>query len=161
MAAANLRKEATVRGIDPGRLVFAAPRDQPDHLARLKLADLLLDTLPYNAHTTATDALWLGVPIVTCLGDVFVGRVAASVLYAVGMPELVTTSLDEYEALALKLATDAEFLAATRAKLEQNRATCALFETDRFRRHVETAYSTMWQRWLRGEAPSMIDVAPI
>jgi predicted O-linked N-acetylglucosamine transferase (SPINDLY family) len=159
-AVANLRKEAAARGIDPGRLVFATPLDQPDHLARLKLADLLLDTLPYNAHTTATDALWLGVPIVTCLGDVFVGRVAASVLHAVAMPELVTTTLDEYERLALKLATDSALLGAMRQKLVQNGQSCPLFDTDRFRRHIEAAYSTMWETWLRGESPKNIDVTP-
>jgi predicted O-linked N-acetylglucosamine transferase (SPINDLY family) len=160
-AAANLRKEAEARGIDAGRLIFAPPLDQPNHLARLKLADVLLDTLPYNAHTTATDALWLGVPIVTCLGSTFVGRVAASVLHATGMPDLVTKSLDEYEALALKLASDPELLGTVRQKLSQNRQSCPLFDTDRFRRHIEAAYSEMWANWTRDEHPKNIEVLPI
>ena len=97
LAPANLRKEAQARGVDPARLVFAPFRDQADHLARLKCADLFLDTLPCNAHTTASDALWAGLPVLTCIGDTFAGRVAASLLNSVGLPELVTKSLAEYE----------------------------------------------------------------
>src|ERR1017187_7872979 len=100
--AANLRREAAARGIVPDRLVFAARTDPATHLARQGLADLFLDTLPYNAHTTASDALWVGLPVLTLMGSTFAGRVAASVLHAVNLPELVTTSLGEYEALALK-----------------------------------------------------------
>ena len=103
----NLRKEAAVRGIDPGRLVFAGRMQLDQHLARHRVADLFLDTLPVNAHTTASDALWAGLPLITWCGEAFAGRVAASLLTAVGLPELVTHSLDDYEALALKLATDA------------------------------------------------------
>jgi len=109
--------------------------------------------LPYNAHTTGSDALWAGVPIVTCMGSSFPARVAASLLHAVGLPELVTTSLGEYAALALELATDRGRLQAIRRKLEANRLTCPLFDTGRFSRHVEAAFTTMWEIRQRGETP--------
>jgi protein O-GlcNAc transferase len=146
-AVINLRREARVRGVAPERLIFAphAPHSA-DHLARLKLADLFLDTLPYNAHATACDALWSGLPVVTCLGTSFPGRVAASLLQAIGLPELVTPTLAEYEALALALARDAERLAALRDTLRRNRATHPLFDTPRLTRDLEAAYATMWQR---------------
>lgn len=160
-AAGNLKREAERRGIGADRLVFAA-RMQPDaHLARHKLADLFLDTLPYNAHTTASDALWAGLPVLTCRGSTFPGRVAASLLNAIGLPELVTHNLADYEALALKLATTPETLSGIRAKLAGNRTVCPLFDTDRFRRHLESAYITMWERAQRGEAPSGFSVQPI
>jgi protein O-GlcNAc transferase len=150
VAARNLRREAQAHGVSPDRLVFA-PRIDPDpHLARHRLADLSLDTLPYNAHTTTCDALWMGVPVVTCPGTTFVGRVAASVLLAVGLPELVTHSLGEYEALALKLARDPQALASIRAKLATNRATYPLFDTARLTHNLEAAYTTMWQRAQQG-----------
>jgi protein O-GlcNAc transferase len=123
-----------------------------DHLARQRQADLFLDTLPYNAHTTASDALWAGVPIVTCLGATFVGRVAASLLKAVGLDELITHSLEEYEALALKLAQDPSALAAIKATLARNRNTFPLFDTARTTRQIEAAYTTFWQRYQKGEA---------
>jgi len=153
-AVVNLRNEAQARGVDPARLIFA-PRvaSQADHLARHSLADLFLDTLPYNAHTTASDALWAGVPVLTCIGTTFAGRVGASLLHAVGLPELVTQSLDEYEALALRLATDPARLRTLRSKLASNRRSQPLFDTDRFRRHLEAAYETMWEIWRRGEPP--------
>src|SRR6202049_376786 len=149
----NLRKEAQRRGIDPSRLVFARRLPLDVHLARHRLADLFLDTLPCNAHTTASDALWAGLPLLTCRGEAFAGRVAASLLNAVGLPELVTHSLDEYERLALKLATDASLLRSIRRKLEQNRLRCPLFDTERFRRHIEAAYLMAWEIWQRGERP--------
>jgi protein O-GlcNAc transferase len=160
LAVANLRREAAARGIDPDRLIFA-PRTLrvEDHFARHRLADLFLDTLPYNAHTTASDALWTGLPVLTCRGHALAGRVAASLLEAVGLPELVTASLEEYQALALRLANDQALLAATKAKLERNRLTCPLFDTDRFRRHIESAYRTMWDTWQRGEPPQSFAVA--
>jgi predicted O-linked N-acetylglucosamine transferase (SPINDLY family) len=148
----NLRREAQRRGVDPVRLVFAGRTTLADHLARHRLADLFLDTLPYNAHATASDALWAGVPLLTCQGSAFAGRVGASLLRAAGLPELVTESLPDYEALALRLATDKALLGALRQKLARNRRTCALFDTDRFRRHIEAAYATMWEICLRGEA---------
>ena len=160
LAAANLRREAQARGIDPHRLLFAPKVALADHLARHALADLVLDTLPYNAHTTTSDALWTGVPVVTCVGGTFPGRVAASLLHAVGLPELVTASLDQYEALVLALATDRDRLAAVRRKLAANRLTHALFDTDRFRRHLEAAYATMWDIWQRGEPPRSFSVPP-
>jgi predicted O-linked N-acetylglucosamine transferase (SPINDLY family) len=159
-AAANLRKEAQARGVDPARIVFAPPVDLPDHLARLKLADLFLDTLPYNAHTTASDALWAGVPLVTCAGNSFAGRVAASLLRAVALPELVTSSLNDYEALARKLATEPAYLLSVRRKLEANRLTYPLFDTDRFRGHIEAAYTRMWEIRQSGEDPQSFSVEP-
>jgi protein O-GlcNAc transferase len=151
VAERNLRAEAAHRGIDPDRLVFADKLELDRHLARHRLADLFLDTMPYNAHTTATDALQAGLPVVTCLGATFAGRVAASLLSAIGLPELIAHSLAEYEALALKLAGDREYLGDIRTRLAQNRKTFPLFDTDRFRRHIETAYTTMVERWQRGE----------
>jgi predicted O-linked N-acetylglucosamine transferase (SPINDLY family) len=152
-AQSNLRKEAAARGVDPARLVFAGRLPLEDHLARHRLAELFVDTLPINAHTTASDALWAGLPLVTCCGESFAGRVAASLLNGVGLPELVTHSLGEYEALALKLATDASLLQSIRWRLEQNRLRYPLFDTDRFRRHIEAAYLTAWEIWQRGESP--------
>jgi predicted O-linked N-acetylglucosamine transferase (SPINDLY family) len=161
-AAERLRREAQQRGIDAERLVFAPrlPRNE-DHLARHRLADLFLDTIYYNAHTTASDALWAGVPVLTCPGSTFASRVAGSLLHAVGLPELVTRSLEEYEALALKLARDPALLASLRQKLAQNRERYPLFDTDRFTRHIEAAYTTMWERSQRGERPTGFAVAPL
>jgi predicted O-linked N-acetylglucosamine transferase (SPINDLY family) len=152
-AAENLRREAQARGIEPRRLVFAPRVKLAEHLARHRLADLFLDTLPYNAHTTASDALWTGLPVLTCQGQTFAGRVAASLLQAIGLPELITHSLPDYEALALKLATDPALLRQIKDKLAANRLTTSLFDTDRFRRHLEAAYTTMWEAYQRGEQP--------
>ncbi len=160
-ACANLRREAQVRGIDPARLVFAPFRDPGEHLARIACADLFLDTLPCNAHTTASDALWAGVPLMTCMGETFAGRVAASLLHAAGLPELVTKTLPDYEALALKLATDPALLQSLRRRLALNRSSCALFDTARFTRHIESAYTTMWEIARRGEGPRSFAVDPI
>jgi predicted O-linked N-acetylglucosamine transferase (SPINDLY family) len=146
--------------VSPERLVFAPPLDLPDHLARHELADLFLDTLPYNAHTTASDSLWAGVPVVTCIGGTFAGRVAASLLRAIGLPELVTRSLAEYEELALRLATDPALLGELRSKLAHNRQAHPLFDTDRFRRHIEMAYTRMWEIWQRGEPPQSFSIEP-
>ena len=156
----NLGKEARGRGIDPTRLVFASRLPLDEHMARHRLADLFLDTLPYNAHTTASDALWAGLPVLTCEGTAFAGRVAASLLYAVGLPELVTHSLEDYEALALRLAEDPSLLQGYRNRLATNRLTHPLFDTDRFRRHIEAAYMTMWELWQRGEQPRSFSVEP-
>jgi predicted O-linked N-acetylglucosamine transferase (SPINDLY family) len=159
-AARNLRKEAAARGVAPGRLVFAPFVKLDDHLARHRLADLFLDTLPYNAHTTASDALWAGLPVLTCLGTAFPGRVAASLLNAIGLNELVTHSLAEYESLALRLARNPGHLADMKSKLSVNRSTFPLFDTDRFRRHIEAAYTTMWERYQRGERPESFALQP-
>ena len=161
-AEANLGKEAELRGVSRGRIIFA-PRlaEMADHLARQRQADLFLDTLPYNAHTTASDALWAGVPVLTCVGETFAGRVAASLLTAVGLPELVTTSLEDYEALALKFAHDPTFLQSIKAKLARNRDIYPLFDIARFTRHIEAAYTTMWQRYQSEEPPTAFAIKPI
>jgi predicted O-linked N-acetylglucosamine transferase (SPINDLY family) len=122
-------------------------------LARLRLADLFLDTLPCGAHTTASDALWAGVPVLTCLGDTFAGRVAASLLHAVGLPDLVTSSLAAYEARARDLARDSERLAALKARLAGNRSTCPLFDTALCTRNLETAYTRMVDTHRAGQKP--------
>ena len=158
MVSANLRREAQQRGVAPHRIVFAPRVNLEDHLARHRLADLFLDTLPHNAHTTASDALWVGVPVLTCLGTTFAGRVAGSLLSAAGMPELITTSLEDYEALALKLAMDGKLRAGIKSTLARNRATCPLFDTDRFRGHIESAYIMMWERFQRGEPAANLSV---
>jgi protein O-GlcNAc transferase len=159
VASRNLRAEAERRGVAPGRLIFA-PRAPlaADHLARQRQADLFLDTLPYNAHTTATEALWVGLPVLTCLGSSFAGRVAGSLNRAVGMPELVTTSLAEYEALALKIARDPALCMEMKQKLARNRQTQPLFDTARFTRHIETAYAAMWQAYQEGRPPASFSV---
>ncbi len=158
-ATRNLRREASARGVAPERLIFAPVAPPPEHLARQRLADLFLDTLPCTAHTTASDALWAGLPLLTCLGDTFAGRVAASLLAAAGVPELITRSLADYEALALKLASSPEALKDIRDKLARNRMTCALFDTQRLCRNLESAYLTMWERQQRGLPPITFDVA--
>ena len=160
-AAENLRHEATNRGIDPDRLVFAPRLDElSDHLARYRLADLFLDCFPYNAHSTASDALWAGLPLLTCAGRSFASRVAGSLLHAVGLPELVTHSLEEYEALALKLATHPDVLDEINRKLAQNRQSSPLFDSDRFRHNIEAAYTKMWSLWQQGEQPRAFAVTP-
>jgi predicted O-linked N-acetylglucosamine transferase (SPINDLY family) len=159
-AAENLCRQAAARNVDPARLVFADRMGIGEHLARHRAADLFLDTLPVNAHTTASDALWAGLPVLTCRGTCFAGRVAASLLHAAGLPELVTGSLEEYEALAVDLATDPARLAAMRAQLERNRSACPLFDADRSRRHIEAAYTTMWETWQRGDSPRSFAVEP-
>jgi len=146
-ATENLRNQAKACGISPQRLIFAPKLPLADHLSRHAHADLFLDTLPYTAHTTASDALWAGLPVLTCLGETFAGRVAGSLLQAVGLPELITTSLEDYEALALRLAREPALLASIKAKLARNRETYPLFDTARFTRHIEAAYTTMWQRY--------------
>lgn len=157
----NLRREAQVRGVDPTRLVFCGVVEPEQHLARHALADLFLDTLPYNSHGTGSFALWAGLPILTCIGETFAGRVAASMLRAIGLPELVVPTLAEYEALAVKLARELDTLGTLRARLAANRTTAPLFDTDLFRRHIEAAYETMHERALRGEPPRSFAVPPV
>jgi protein O-GlcNAc transferase len=158
-AAVNLRREAAMRGVEPSRLIFA-PRMPltSDHLARHRLADLFLDSLPYGAHTTARDALWAGLPVLTCRGNTFVGRISASQLQAVGLPELVTDSLDQYEAAALRLAQSPDELRALRDRLANNRLSHPAFDTIRLCRYFEAAYTEMWQRHIRGEPPTSFAV---
>ncbi len=156
---ANLERAAAARGVEPGRLVFAAkvPAMQ-DHLARHRQADLFLDTLPFGAHATARDALWAGLPVLTCLGDAFASRVAGSLLAALNLPELVTDNLEDYEARALELARDRERLAALESRLEVNLRTQPLFNTRLYCRHLEAAFTEMWERARRGDGALSFDV---
>jgi predicted O-linked N-acetylglucosamine transferase (SPINDLY family) len=157
----NLRREASRLGIDEKRLVFAGRvASLADHLARLGAADLFLDTLPYNAHATANDALWAGLPIVTCRGESFAARVAASLLTAIGLPELITTTLEQYENLAVQLATHPQSVADLKGKLRANRANAPLFDTRSFAMHLQTAYTRIVERHQAGLAPDHIDVSP-
>ena len=161
-ARANLQKEAERRGIASDRLIFARRAErQEDHLARLRLADLFLDTPGYNAHATSCDALWAGVPVLTCMGDTFAGRVAASALTALEIPELIVDTLDGYEELAIDLARDPRRLAGLRSRIAANRSTAALFDTERFTRQIEAAYVAMHERALRGESPMAFAVEPL
>jgi protein O-GlcNAc transferase len=155
---ANLKKEASARGIDHRRLVFAERMDSlPEHLARIRAADLFLDTFPYNAHTTAMDALWAGVPVLTYSGESFASRVAGSLLQAVGLSQLITRSLSEYEALASSLVADPNRLRQLRSTLAQNRTTTPLFDTSRYARSLETAYEAIYEHHLSGAAPAHIN----
>lgn len=154
----NLRREAVARDVDPDRLVFADRVPRAVHIDRHQQADLFLDTLYYNAHTTGSDALWAGLPVVTCVGDAFPARVGASLLRAAGLPELVTTSLADYEELAHALAMNPDRLAALRQRLVEQRMTCALFDTARSARNMERAFALMLERHRTGQAPADIDV---
>ena len=162
VATRNLTKEAQESGIAPERLVFA-PRlhDLGHHLARYRAADLFLDTVPYNAHKTGLDALWAGLPLITIRGGAFAGRVAASLLGTLGLPELVAASLEDYETLALRLARSPDLLRDIRSRLAHARQDSALFDASRYLRHLESAYITVWQRAERGERPSAFAVQPI
>ncbi len=159
-AAQHLRKEAALRSVHPDRLVFAKRMDLPDHLARHRLADLFIDTLPYNAHTTASDALWAGLPVLTQIGESFAARVTASLLSAVGLPEMITHTREDYEATAIRLATHPEMLSHIRSKLHTNRLTSPLFKGRLFARHIEAAFSAMYQRYRSGLPPDHIHIRP-
>jgi protein O-GlcNAc transferase len=143
LATANLKREAETRGIAANRLIFAPTLPNPAHLARFAIADLFLDTLPYNAHTVASDALWGGCPVLTCAGKTFASRVAGSLLQAVGLPELVTTSLGDYQTRALNLARNPESIREVRDKLQRSKLTSPLFDTPQFTRNLEAAYEGM------------------
>jgi len=158
----KLRRDAASKGVSPERLVFTSyvPRDE-DHLARLSLADLFLDTLPYNAHATASDALWAGVPVLAVAGASFPGRVAASLLHAIGMKELIAPSLADYEQRALQLAGNPSELSALKAKLARQRDTQPLFDTARFTRNLERAYEAMWDRSQRGLPPASFAIESV
>ena len=144
----NLRRSAGRQGIDPNRLVFAGPLPKAQHLARLKLADVALDTLTVNGHTTTTDALLAGVPVITCQGNHFASRVASSILAAVGMGGLVTRDLNSYERLAVTLAADPDRLKASKIQLEKNKRTHPLFDLDRYVKNLEAAYDRIWQAYM-------------
>jgi predicted O-linked N-acetylglucosamine transferase (SPINDLY family) len=154
----NLCSEAEKRGVEAGRLVFAPRVALAEHLGRHRHADLFLDTLPCNAHTTASDALWVGLPVLTCCGDTFAGRVAASLLTAVGLPELITPSLEEYERTALALARDPQRLTALRQKLADNRDASSLFDPVKLTGNIEAAYARMWQTWLSRQKPAAFSI---
>ena len=155
----NLARAAEEHGVARERLIFAPHLlSAEQHLGRLSLADLFLDTLPCNAHSTASDALWAGLPLITCMGSTFAGRVAASLLGAIGLPELVTESIAAYEAMALLLARDAGPIGEIKAKLARNRNTAPLFDTARFTRNLEAAFAHMRERAKRGEAPQSFAV---
>lgn len=157
-ARANLRREAEAAGVDADRLVFAEGKPKPLHLARLRLADLFLDTRYYNAHTTASDALWAGVPVLTCPGGGFPARVAASLLTAIDLPELILPDLACYEREALRLGRDPVALAALKAKLALHRTTRPLFDTPRWLRHFEWALEAIWARHAAGQEAAAIRV---
>jgi protein O-GlcNAc transferase len=154
----NLRNEAQKRGINPDRLIFGGPLPLPEYLARYRQADLFLDTLPFNAGTTASDALWAGLPVLTCSGQSFAGRMATSLLHAIELPELITQSLDEYENLAIELATNPDKLKAIRQKLANNRLTTPLFDIKRFTRDIESAYTKMYERHQANLPPEAIHI---
>jgi predicted O-linked N-acetylglucosamine transferase (SPINDLY family) len=154
----NLRAEAARHAVDPRRLVFVGRLSPPDYLARCRAADLFLDTLPYNAGATASDALWAGLPVLTCLGKAFAGRAAASLLKAVDLPELITSTPLEYEDLAVALARDQPRIAVFRARLEENRLTSRLFDTSLFTRNLESAYTMIHARFQAGHPPDHIEV---
>lgn len=159
-ATPNLRAVAQAAGVDPARLIFAGPAPLATHLARYRAIDLCLDSFPYTGHTTSSDALWMGVPVVTSQGDGFAARVTASLLQAVGLPGLITHDLTAYEATALSLARDRDRLTRLKAHLEQVRLTAPLFDTPRFTRHLETAYRIMWDRHRAGLPPAGFSVPP-
>ncbi|HEY4751549.1 MAG TPA: tetratricopeptide repeat protein [Steroidobacteraceae bacterium] len=158
-AANNLRKEAESRGVAAGRLLFARRMaSSPEHLARYRTADLFIDTLPYNAHATASDALWAGLPVLTRRGESYAARVGASLLNAIGLPELVTTTPEQYEATAIELASNPARLAEFKDKLRRNRLTMPLFDTEQFTRHLENAYTQMYERYQADLSPEHIYV---
>jgi predicted O-linked N-acetylglucosamine transferase (SPINDLY family) len=154
----NLRREAAGRGIDPGRLVFAERLPYSEHLARLKIADLFLDTVPFNAGTTASDALWVGVPVLTLCGEAFAARMAGSLLRTAGAAELITYSAEEYLGKAIELARSPAALTELRGRLAKSRESSPLFDTARFTAHLEAAYDEMWMRLERGEMPGSFTV---
>jgi predicted O-linked N-acetylglucosamine transferase (SPINDLY family) len=156
-ATAALRKEAERRGVASERLIFAAARPQTEHLGRLQNADIILDTFPVNAHTTASDALWAGVPLVTVPGDSFVSRVASSIVTAAGLPDLVAKDKEDYVRIARELALDPGALAAVKARVQEGRNS-ALFDSARYTKNLEALYRVMWKRHAAGLAPAAIDV---
>jgi predicted O-linked N-acetylglucosamine transferase (SPINDLY family) len=158
LAADNLRKEAQHRGVSAERLVFAKRMPLPEHLARHCIADLFIDTLPCNAHTTASDALWAGLPLLTCTGEAFASRVAASLLNAIDLPELITSTPEVYQVLAVQLASNPERLKSIRQKLQRNRLATPLFDSRLFTKHIEEAYTQMYERYHAGLPPEHIHI---
>jgi predicted O-linked N-acetylglucosamine transferase (SPINDLY family) len=155
-AVKNLKQEAEKQGIAPDRLVFAERLPIEEHLARHRQADLFLDTFPYNAHTTTSDALWVGLPVLTLMGQSFASRVAASLLNAIGLPELITNTQEEYEVLAIELAMNPQKLSDIKLKLANNRLSAPLFDTPLFAKNLENAYIEMHGRYHAGLEPDHI-----
>jgi predicted O-linked N-acetylglucosamine transferase (SPINDLY family) len=156
----NLRREARSRGVAPERVIFAPRAAYDRHLARIGLADLFLDSLPFNAGATAADALWSGVPVLTCAGEAFAARMAGSLLQAAGLAQLIARDPAEYERRACELAGDPQQLTQLKAKLAELRGSSPLFDSRGFCRHLEAAYVQMWERHRRGERPSSLVVHP-
>jgi predicted O-linked N-acetylglucosamine transferase (SPINDLY family) len=154
----NLKKEAELRDIDISRLVFGVRIPGEEYLARYKACDLFLDTAPYNGGTTASDALWTGLPVLTLMGESFASRVAASLLNAIGLPELITNTQEEYEALAIELAIHPHKLADIKLKLAKNRLTTPLFDTPLFTKNLEAAYIKMYERYQDDLEPDHITI---
>jgi predicted O-linked N-acetylglucosamine transferase (SPINDLY family) len=159
-AASNLRIEMKKRRVDPSRLIFAPRMPLSEHLSRQREANLFIDTWPYNAHTTASDALWIGLPVLTYMGESFASRVAASLLHAIGLSELATKSQVQYEALAIELALTPRKIKIFREKLLSNRLQAALFDTELFTSHIETAYQSMYEQYQQDMPPKNIIVSP-
>lgn len=157
-AKSNLKKEARARGFDANRLIFGQRLSAPEYLARCRVADLFLDTLPYNGGTTASDALWAGLPVLTCMGESFPSRVAASLLKALHLPDLIATTQKQYESLAVEFATNPQRLSDIRQKLDKNKRTTPLFNSQLFTRHLEDAYTQMYERYQRDLPPEHIHV---
>ena len=156
-ASDNLLKEAQKKGIDKDRIIFAPQLpSRSDHLNRIQLADLFLDTSPFNAHTTASDALRMGLPLLTCIGESFVSRVAASLLKTIKLPELIVTNHDEYEALAIQLGRNTQELKVIKEKLLKNIENEALFNTPLYTRNIENAYIQMYKNYYKGLHPNDI-----
>jgi predicted O-linked N-acetylglucosamine transferase (SPINDLY family) len=156
-AAGNLRQEAARRGVDGQRLIFANRMSSlPEHLARHRVADLFLDTRPYNAHATALDALWAGLPVLTCVGEGFAARVAASLLKTIELPELITSTAEQYEELAVQLAANPQRLAQIRGQLASNRLKTPLFDTVLYAKNLEYAYTQMYERFHASLPPAHI-----
>jgi protein O-GlcNAc transferase len=156
--AENLRREAEFRGVDPSRLIFSGVLPVPEYLARYRLADLFLDTFPYNAGTTASDALWSGLPVLTRSGKSFPSRMAGSILKAIDLPELITYSIGEYEELAVELATHRSKLQCIRKKIEANRMSTPLFDSPQTTKNIERAFQIMYSRYLDGKDPENIEL---
>jgi predicted O-linked N-acetylglucosamine transferase (SPINDLY family) len=154
----NLRAEAERRGVDPNRLIAAPQLPQTPHLRRLQNADISLDTLPVNAHTTTSDAVWAGVPVVTLPGEPFVSRVAGSIMTTLGLPELIAKDREDYYRIAKELATHPNYLEDVKRRVREGRSNSALFDSARYTRNLETLYRLMWRRRAAGLAPTTIDI---
>ena len=154
----NLTKEIVLRGLEPSRLIFGKRLSLHENLARYRVVDLFLDTLPYNAGTTASDALRMGLPVLTCVGNSFASRMAASILNAINLPEMITSTQEQYESLAIDLAMHPEKLKIIKDKLASNLPTAPLYDTPLFTKHLEAAYSSMYDRWQNGLDPEHIYV---